>query len=193
MSIRMEQDGRLCRITLAAPEKRNLLDAALCHDLLAKLRAAAADDAVGAILLDAEGPVFCSGMDAEAGADLLTIGRRITKPIVAAVKGVAISAGVGLLANAHVVLAAQGSSFGLTDIREGVWNEALYRAVAGAIGERRARELCLTGRVFSTPDALSWGLVHMVAPAFELDERADEVATALANANASAIRAAFGS
>jgi enoyl-CoA hydratase/carnithine racemase len=191
MSIRVEQDGRVRRITLAAPEKRNLLDAALCHDLLGKLREAAANDAVGAILLDAEGPVFCSGIDAEAGADLLTIGRRITKPIVAAVKGVAISSGVGLLANAHVVLAAQGSSFGLTDIREGVWNEALHRAVAGAIGERRARELGLTGRVFSTPDALSWGLVHMVAPAFELDDRAMEVATALANANASAIRAAL--
>ncbi len=193
MGIRMEQDGRLRRITLAAPEKRNLLDAELCHDLLGKLREAAADNAVGAILLDAEGPVFCSGIDAEAGADLFTIGKRISKPLVAAVKGVAISGGVGLLANADVVLAAQGSSFGLTGIREGIWNEALYRAVSGAIGERRARELSLTGRVFSTPDALAWGLVHMVAPAFELDERATEVATALANANVHAIRAAFGS
>lgn len=189
MSIRMEQDGRLRRITLAAPEKRNLLDAGMCRDLLAKLRAAAADDTVGAILLDAEGPFFCGGIDAEAGADLLTINREIKKPIVAAVKGVALSGGVGLLANAHVVLAAQGSSFGLTDIREGVWNEPLYRVVAGAIGERRARELGLTGRVFSTPDALSWGLVHMVAPAFELDDRATEVATALANANGDAVRA----
>jgi len=191
MGIRMEQDGRLRRITLAAPEKRNLLDAALCQDLLGKFREAAADDAAGAILLDAEGPVFCSGIDAEVGADLLNLGQRITKPIVAAVKGVALSGGVGLLASAHVVLAAQGSSFGLTDIREGIWNEALYRAVAGAIGERRARELSLTGRVFSTPDALSWGLVHMVAPAFELEDRATEVATALANANAHAIRTAL--
>lgn len=191
MSIRMEQDGRLRRITLAASEKRNLLDAALSQDLLVKLRTAAADDAVGAILLDAEGPVFCSGIAAEAGAELFTIGQKIGKPLVAAVKGVAISGGVGLLANAHVVLAAQGSSFGLTDIREGVWNETLYRAVAGAIGERRARELGLTGRVFSTPDALSWGLVHMVAPAFELDDRAIEVARALANANSDAIRAAL--
>ena len=193
MSVRIEQDGRLRRITLAAPEKRNLLDAGLCQDLLAKLRDAAADDTVGAILLDAEGPVFCSGIDAEAGADLFTIGRRISKPLVAAVKGVALSGGLALLANAHVVLAAQGSSFGLTDIREGVWNTALYRAVAGAIGERRACELSLTGRVFSTNDALAWGLVHMVAPAFELDERATDVATALANANATAIRTAFSS
>ncbi len=44
---------------------------------------------------------------------------RLAKPIVAAIQGVALSAGVALLANAHIVVAAQGSSFGLTDIREG--------------------------------------------------------------------------
>ena len=115
----------------------------------------------------------------------------MAKPLVAAVKGVAISGGVALLANAHVVVAAQGSSFGLTDIREGKWSEAIYWAVASAIGERRALELCLTGRIFSTPDALAWGLVHMVAPAFELDDRASEVAAALANANPEAVRAAL--
>ena len=102
-----------------------------------------------------------------------------------------VSGGLALLANAHVVVAAQGSSFGLTDIREGIWNEALYRAVAGAIGERRTRELSLTGRIFSTPDALAWGLVHLVAPAFELDDRATEIATALANASPHAIRSAL--
>jgi enoyl-CoA hydratase/carnithine racemase len=89
------------------------------------------------------------------------------------------------------VIAAQGTSFGLTEIREGKWSEAVYRAVAAAVGERRAMELCLTGRVFSTPDALAWGLVHMVAPAFELEDRATEVATPLANANADAVRAAL--
>ena len=106
-------------------------------------------------------------------------------------KGFAISGGVALLANAHVVVAAQGSSFGLTDIREGRWNQPVFRAVADAIGERRTLELCLTGRVFSTPDALSWGLVHMVAPAFELDDRAFEIATALSNADPGAVRAAL--
>jgi len=89
------------------------------------------------------------------------------------------------------VLAAQGSSFGLIDIREGKWSEAVYWAVASAIGERRALELCLTGRIFSTGDAVTWGLVHMVAPAIELDDRATEVAGALANANPEAIRAAL--
>lgn len=189
MSLRIEQDGRLRRITLAAVEKRNFLDAAFCQELLRELRDAAADDDVGAILLEADGPVFCTGVDPVAGEDLFTIGRRIVKPLVAAVQGVAISGGLGLLANAHVVLAAQGTSFGLTDIREGKWSEAIYRAVASAIGERRALELCLTGRIFSTPDALAWGLVHQVAPAFELDDRASEVAGALANASPEAVRA----
>lgn len=190
MNLRIEQDGRLRRITLAAPEKRNLLDAAMCQDLLRELRDAVADDTVGAILLEADGPIFCAGVD-PAGEELFTIGRRMAKPLVVAAKGVAISGGVALLANAHVVLAAQGCSFGLTDIREGKWSEAIYWAVASAIGERRALELCLTGRIFSTPDALAWGLVHMVAPAFELDDRASEVAGALANASPEAVRAAL--
>ncbi len=191
MTVRIEQDGRLRRIVLAATEKRNLLDASMSQDLLRELRAAAADEAVGAILLEAEGPAFCTGIDIEAGEDLFTIGKRISKPLIAAVKGFAVSGGVALLANAHVVVAAQGSSFGLTDIREGLWNEPVYRAVADAIGERRALELSLTGRIFSTPDALAWGLVHMVAPAFELDDRAYEIATALANADRGAVRAAL--
>lgn len=191
MNLRLEQDGRLRRIVLAAPEKRNLLDAAMCRELLRELREAAADDTVGAILLEAEGPAFCTGVDLEAGEDLLTIGRRLSKPLVAAIKGFATSGGVALLANAHVVVAAQGSSFGLTDIREGRWNQPAYRAVADAIGERRAMELSLTGRIFSTPDALSWGLVHMVAPAIELDDRAFETATALANADPKVVREAL--
>lgn len=191
MKLRTEQDGRLRRITLASPETRNFLDESLCGDLLEELRAAAADDATGAMLIDAEGPVFCSGMDEVAGEDLFGIGRRISKPIVAAVKGVAIAGGVALVANAHVVIAAQGTSFGLTDIREGKWSEPIFRAVATAIGDRRTLELGLTGRVFTTPDALAWGLVHMVAPAFELEDRATDIATALANANPDAVRAAL--
>ncbi len=191
MNLRIEQDGRLRRIALAAPEKRNVLDTAMCQDLLRELRDAVADDTVGAILLEADGPIFCGGVDLVGGEELFTIGRRMAKPLVSAVQGVAISGGVALLANSHVVLAAQGSSFGLTDIREGKWNEAVYWAVAGAIGERRTLELCLTGRIFSTPDALAWGLVHQVAPAFELDDRASEVAGALANANPDAVRAAL--
>jgi enoyl-CoA hydratase/carnithine racemase len=190
MTLRIEQDGRLCRIALAQPEKRNVLDAAACRELLHELTDAAANSGTGAILIEADGPVFCAGAEPESDA-LFAIGRRISKPIVAAVQGVAISGGLALVASAHVVVAAQGTSFGLTSIREGKWPDAMFRALASALGERRALELAMTGRVFSTPEALAWGLVHYVAPAFELDDRATEIATALANLNPDAIRAAL--
>ena len=187
MKLRLEQDGRLYRIALSSPETRNVIDAEGCRELLRELREAEADETVGAILLEADGHIFSAGCEPDE--DLMSIGRRISKPMIAAVQGVVLSGGLALAANAHVVVAAQGTSFGLTDIREGRSSAAIGAAVAHAIGARRALELALSGRVFSTPEALAWGLVHHVAPAFELDDRATEVATGIANANPEAIRA----
>ena len=189
MSLRVEQDSRVRRLTLAAPARRNILDAALAVQLLNELRDAQAHPDTGAILMDAEGPLFCGGVDfvEPLPEEIFTFGRNSVKPIVAAVQGVAISAGVALVANAHVAVAAQGSSFGLTDIRDGRYHPGILSSVAAAIGDRRARELALTGRVFTAPDALAWGLVHAVAPPFELDDRASAIATALANADPGAV------
>ena len=193
MSLRIEQDRRLRRLTLAAPERRNILDAALVGELLAEIHEAWENPDTGAILIEADGQIFCGGMDAVSPppAEFFTLGRNAPKPMVVAVKGPAVSAGMALIANAHVAVAAQGSSFGLVDIREGRWHEGIYQAVASAIGARRALELSLTGRIFSTQEALSWGLVHSVSPVIELDDRATEIATALANANPDVVRAAL--
>jgi enoyl-CoA hydratase/carnithine racemase len=191
MNLRVEQNGRVRRLTLAAPARRNILDAALSLQLLHELEDAQAHPDTGAILLDAEGPVFCGGLDfAEPlPEESFTFGKNASKPIVVSAQGVAISAGVALIANAHVAVVAQGSSFGLTDIREGRCHPGILSAVAAAIGDRRARELSLTGRVFTAPEALAWGLVHAVAPPFELDDRASAIATALANADPAAVAA----
>jgi enoyl-CoA hydratase/carnithine racemase len=187
MKLRIEQDGRLYRIALSSPELRNVIDAEGCRELLREIREAEADSNVGAILLEADGHIFCAGCEPDE--ELMSIGRTITKPLIAAVQGVALSGGLALAANAHVVIAAQGTSFGLTDVREGRASAAVAAAVGHAIGRRRALELGLSGRIFSTPEALAWGLVQHVAPAFELDDRATEVAGGIANANPEAIRA----
>jgi len=194
MSLRVEQDGRVRRLTLAAPARRNMLDAALAVQLLDELHDAEADAETGAILIDAEGPVFCGGMDSagQLTEEIFTFGMRASKPIVAAVQGVSVSAGVALIANAQVAVAAQGSSFGLTDIREGHCHTGILGSVTAAIGGRRARELALTGRVFTAPDALAWGLVHAVTPPFELDDRASAIAKALAHADSGAVAAILG-
>lgn len=194
--LRVEQNRRVRRLTLARPASRNVLDAALATSLLRELTEAEADPETGAILLDADGEVFCGGLDFNAAANLpggiFDFGARSHKPVVAAVKGVAISAGVALVANAQVAVAAHGSTFGLTDIREGRVHGGLLAAAAAALGVRRAKELALTGRIFSTNEALAWGLIHLAVPAFELDDRALTIAGALADAKPEAVRAVLG-
>jgi enoyl-CoA hydratase/carnithine racemase len=56
------------------------------------------------------------------------------------------------------------------------------------MGLRRATELSLTGRIFTAPEAQQYGLVHEIAPAFELDDRATAIATQIAESSGTAVR-----
>uniref|UniRef100_Q01Y76 Short chain enoyl-CoA hydratase n=1 Tax=Solibacter usitatus (strain Ellin6076) TaxID=234267 RepID=Q01Y76_SOLUE len=193
------REGRVLRLTLNRPEKRNALDAALCRALVDTLEAAEHEAAVGAILLAANGKAFCAGMDlSEIGQvgdtseinkvheRLFTAGARLTKPIVAAVHGPAIGGGTGLVANCHIVVAGSEATFGLTEIRLGLWPFLIYRPVTAALGERRTLELALTGRVFGAAEAREMLLVHEVAG--DPLARATEIAAAVAEFSPMAIR-----
>lgn len=177
--------GRVGRITLNRSDKRNALNALVCRRMLEAFSRFEADPAIGAILIRGNGPAFCAGMDLDEvlSADqrelanlherLFTIIGSARKPIVAAVQGAALAAGMGLAANAHIVVAAPDARFGLTEIRIGLWPVVVFRSVARAIGERRATELSLTGRIVGADEALQFGLVTEIAAdagirAFEL-------------------------
>jgi enoyl-CoA hydratase/carnithine racemase len=190
------------RLTLDRPEKRNALDGELCGQLVDALEAADRDAGTGAILLAANGPSFCAGMDLDEAASgvsaetsaaherLFTVGARITKPLIAAVQGAALGGGTGLVANCHIVIAAGDASFGLTEIRLGLWPFLVYRAVVAALGERRTLELALTGRIFGAEEARGIGLVHEIAP--DLEARALEVARTVAGFSPTAIQNGLG-
>ena len=192
------RNGRVCRVWLNRPDKRNALNIELCRALSDALEQAAADPAVGVILLAARGKVFCAGMDlAEASTAsteaidqaherLFTIGARLEKPLVAAVEGAALGGGAGLVANAHIVIAAEDAVFGMTEIRLSLWPFLVYRAIGAAMGDRRTLELALTGRIFGAREAREFGLVHEVAA--ECDNRALEIARGLAASSPTAVR-----
>lgn len=199
-NLEISREDRVLRVTLARPDKRNALSSAMCQSVVEAIENAQDDASIGAILLDAKGDIFCAGMDLEEASApdaagrtiiherLFTLLGRITKPIVAAVQGPALGGGVGLIANAHVAIAAHGCSFGLTEIRVGMWPFIIYRSIAHALGERRALELSLMGRIFNLPEAVQWGLIHEAVPAIELDDRATAIATHLAQSSPQAIR-----
>jgi enoyl-CoA hydratase/carnithine racemase len=193
------REGRVLRLYLNRPEKRNALNAEMCRTLTAALEEADRDPAIGAILLAGRGKSFCAGMDlieageggdsaplAEVHERLFTVGSRLGKPLVAVVHGAALAGGTGLVANCHIVIASPDATFGLTEIRLGLWPFLVFRAVAMALGERRTVELALTGRIFSGPEAQEIGLVHEVSE--DVDHRGREVAGTLAAFSPTAIR-----
>jgi enoyl-CoA hydratase/carnithine racemase len=195
----IEREGRVLSVTLNRPEKRNAFNIDMCRELIETIEAVQSDPHVGSVLLNAAGRVFSAGMDLDEASSvgdpalaiherLFSLGARTIKPIVACIAGPALGGGLGLVAQAHVAIAAQGALFGLTEIRTGIWPFLVYRAIEAAIGSRRTLELSLTGRLFSTHDALSFGLIHQVAHAFEVEDRANAVARDLAKASPEAIR-----
>ena len=199
MSVIFSRENKVCRITINRPEKRNALSIQLCRELLGAFRQAESDDSISVVLLDAAGHSFSSGMDlgeildpdfarqADVHEELLTIGSHYSKPIIAAVQGAVFGGAVALVASAHIVVAAEDAQFCSTEIHIGMWPYVAYRAIASAIGERRATELALTGRVASAAEAYEWGLAHRIVPADQLSETATRLAVQVAAFDADAL------
>jgi enoyl-CoA hydratase/carnithine racemase len=193
-SLLISSQGRLRRLTLNRPDRRNALDLALCRSLVDAFREAASDCTVGAIFLDANGKDFCSGMDLTEALEtdpgemlllhqeLFSISARLRKPMVSAVQGAAVAGGLGLALNAHIVVASADARFGLTEVRVGLWPYVIFPVVAAAVGSRKATELALTARIVDVEEACRIGIVDFVAErkgaermALELAERSAPV------------------
>jgi methylglutaconyl-CoA hydratase len=198
-SLLISSQGRLRRLTLNRPDKRNALDVAFCRSLVEAIGEAASDPTVGAILLDAKGKDFCSGMDLTEALDadpdemlplhqeLFSIGAQLRKPMVAVVQGAAVGGGLGLALNAHIVVASSVARFGLPEVRIGLWPYVIFPVVAAAVGERKATELSLTGRIVDAEEACRIGIVDVLVEPEALDERAAGIALELADRSATVI------
>ena len=90
-----------------------------------------------------------------------------------------------MAANCHIVIAVEDATFGLTEIRLGLWPFLIYRAVSTALGDRRTAELALTGRIFGAREAKEIGLVHEVS--YDLEESAADLARSVAGFSPTAI------
>jgi enoyl-CoA hydratase/carnithine racemase len=196
--LEIQQRGRVLRIALNRPEKRNALNRAMCMELVRVIEHAENDPAIGAILLAGNGKSFCAGMDLSeiglgipaelnhAHEQLFTLGARLAKPLVGAVHGASLGGGTGLVANCHVVIAGEHATFGLPEIRLGLWPFLVFRAVAAAAGERRTISMALTGWIFGAVEAREMGLVHEVSA--DVENRAMEVAREIAAWSPTSVR-----
>jgi enoyl-CoA hydratase/carnithine racemase len=196
--LEISRTGRVLTLRLNRPEKRNALNAELCRQLVRAMEDGDSDPGVGAMVLAANGPAFCAGMDlAEIGSDntedinqahelLFTAGGRLLKPLIGAIAGPALAGGTGLVANCHIAVGAEHATFGLTEVRIGLWPFLVFRAVTAAVGERRALEMALCGRTIGAHEAKEMGLIHEVT--HDAAGRAHAIAETIAASSPTAIR-----
>jgi 2-(1,2-epoxy-1,2-dihydrophenyl)acetyl-CoA isomerase len=184
-------------ITLDRPDALNSLEATLKRELLAVLREADRDRTVRAVVLTGAGRAFCAGQDLKErlapGATPLDVEvrerynpivlavRRLSKPIVAAINGVAAGAGASLALACDLRIAAEGASFVLAFGRIGlVPDSGASWFLPRLVGAARAAELLYLPDPLSAADALRIGLVSRVVPAAALMTEAGAIAARLA-------------
>ena len=183
------RDGVMA-LTLNRPEKRNAIDNDLARALLAAIALAERDDAVRVLLLRGAGPVFCAGRDlgAPPTQDDLRLVQAVAqalvslpKPVVAAVQGWAVGAGLELALDADVVIAAEGARFKLPEASLGVFvTGGLTATLPAAVGLARAKGLVLLGEPIGAAQAQAWGMVWQVVADDALDASARQVCARLA-------------
>ncbi|HTH54257.1 MAG TPA: enoyl-CoA hydratase-related protein [Edaphobacter sp.] len=190
-----EEDG-IKTIMLNRPERRNAMTPEMQDELIAAFEKAAVDHS-RVIVLTGAGEAFCAGLDlvhlqaiadksqSEHVADAERLSRlfrmlyELPKPTIAMVHGPAIAGGTGLATICDFTLAAPGVKFGFTEVRIGFIPALVSAFLVLQIGEKRARDLLLSGRFFSSEEAEQMGLVNEIVHPEELVERTNTLARAL--------------
>ncbi len=188
--IRSETRGRTRLIYLSRPEKRNAIDTALAEGLIAALRAAEAEEDITAIVIAADGPIFCAGadlgerkalaMDAAAldrrgrlSESLLLNPGEIGKPVVAAVHGPALGAGAALALCCDMMVMAEGASLGFPEAKHGMLPALMVPVLRPRLPPATLFRLLAIGAPLPADEAQKLGLAAAVmAPAALLAEAA---------------------
>jgi cyclohexa-1,5-dienecarbonyl-CoA hydratase len=198
--IRMRVEDRVGRVTFARPPL-NIFDIAMMREIDAALTHLMGRREVVAVVFDAApgSRAFSAGVSVEEHqpetvyqmlesfhAVFRTL-EQAAKPAVAVVEGAALGGGCELVAGCDIVVAASGARFGQPEIKLGVFPPVAAVLLPRVIGERRARELLLTGELFDADEALRLGLVNYVVEPDRLEAKLQEVLGRLRELSAPAL------
>jgi methylglutaconyl-CoA hydratase len=201
-SLKLEVENDLALITFNRPAKRNAISPEMLQEIHRALDEMESGKTRVGILTGA-GVAFCAGMDlavlramaarlptAETQDAVLEDARHMAnffrrlysfpKPLIAAVNGPALAGGCGIATLCDFTLACPEATFGYTEVRIGFMPALVAIFLVRQVGEKRARDLLLTGRILSAEEAQRIGLVNEISPKEQLLNRARELARNLA-------------
>jgi methylglutaconyl-CoA hydratase len=192
-TLQLAQDAGVATLTLNRPDKRNAISYELIADLLRALDEVK-NSAARVLIVTGAGKAFCSGMDLdnlksligrtpeqnlEDSRTMVSLFRSLYEfplPTIAAVNGAAIAGGTGLALLCDFTLAVPEAKFGYTEVRIGFVPAIVSTFLLRQVGEKIARDLLLTGRIFDADEALRIGLLTQIVPQEQLMNRARELA-----------------
>ena len=198
-------DAFVAVITLNRPEQLNTFDSQMAGELYEALMAVDADPKVRVVLLKGAGKVFCAGIDVNELEGKTTLEYRqwiermerplagiaaMKKPVIAQLHGVAAANGMGLVASADLVIAAENARMGLTAINVGLNCVGPVIPVSRCVGRKKALELLLYGNLIPATEARDLGLINRLVPKADLDEEALKWARELAKKSPVAVQIA---
>jgi methylglutaconyl-CoA hydratase len=200
----LDHTGQIATVTLNRPDKRNSISTQMISELQSVLDEIERSHARVAIVTGA-GKAFCAGMDldmlgaiakqspAENQEDSRRIARMFRriwsypKPLIAAVNGAALAGGCGIATLCDFTLAVPEAKFGYTEVKIGFLPAIVSVFLTRQIGEKRARDLLLTGRLVEAREAKELGLVTEIVEPEQLLSRAKELAEVLIGASPSSL------
>lgn len=202
--ILVEKKGAVSLLTLNRPERLNAWTPRMAEELAHAIEAANADRDIGAIVMTGQGRGFCAGADVDAvfksrvdgkdpgndtaggsggmpaGVDWISL-TRSSKPLIAAVNGVAVGIGVTMVLPFDIIVAAEEAKFGLVFVKMGIVPElASSHFLVSRMGWGQASEMMLTGRLYPAAEAQAKGLCEYVVPQAELLPKAFELGNLIA-------------
>lgn len=199
-SIKFRVDNRAARITFARPPL-NIFNIAMMREIGEALNQCAQERNLAAIVFDAvpEANAFSAGVAVEehvpetvfqmldAFHSIFRALAQMAKPAIAIVDGPALGGGCELVASCDIVIASEHARFGQPEIKLGVFPPVAAILLPEIIGEKRARELILTGEMIQAEEALQLGLVNYVVPRTELEQKTESLLARLCELSASSL------
>jgi enoyl-CoA hydratase len=192
----IDTTDRIRTLTLNRPQSRNALSSTLRTRFYAALREAQTDDDVDVVIVTGADPVFCAGLDLKELGDTTALPDispkwpAMTKPVIGAINGAAVTGGLELALYCDILIASEHAKFADTHARVGLlptWG--LSVRLPQKVGVGLARRMSMTGDYLSAPDALRAGLVTEVVAHDELLPSARRVAASIVGNNQRAVRA----
>ncbi len=204
VDIEQHPQGSVYRLTVARPQRLNILNSAAILEINSALARIAEDDTARAVILaGAGGKAWIGGadinemesMNSEAAKSFITrlhtvcqALRELPVPVIASIDGFCLGAGLEIAACCDLRIATPASRFGMPEVLVGIPSVIEAALLPRLIGSGRARDLVMTGRIIEAEEAAVWGLVECIDSAQQLDTVVNDRVAMILNAGPNAIR-----